>query len=261
MLGKQDEIQWIFKSSVVFSVCIVWIPQFITSVFIKQYCFLVVYIILLEEVTISPTIESQGGWATNWRPITPKKFLHCFDSSRAHNRLPILGIQQRDWQSPGNLTLKVSRVWLQNFQRTGETDSWRAQTKPCAHWDPGERSNDPSRDWARPACKYLEVSGGGMGWQRPATGLGHWQFWEVQHAGIRPFGEGCQYPYHSWALGQTIRREHSLTHQQKIGIKIYWAWLYLPEKEPVLPTAISSHQKASPCLYSLYIRGQTEWKP
>ena len=27
--------------------------------------------------------------------------------------------------------------------RTEETDSWRAQTKSCAHQDPGERSNDP----------------------------------------------------------------------------------------------------------------------
>ena len=31
----------------------------------------------------------------------------------------------------------------QNLHRTGETDSWRAQTKPCAHQDPGGRSSDP----------------------------------------------------------------------------------------------------------------------
>ena len=31
------------------------------------------------------------------------------------------------------------------FHRTGETDSWRAQTKPCVHQDPGERSSDPTR--------------------------------------------------------------------------------------------------------------------
>ena len=29
---------------------------------------------------------------------------------------------------------------------TGETDSWWAQTKPCVHQDPGERSSDPTRD-------------------------------------------------------------------------------------------------------------------
>ena len=34
----------------------------------------------------------------------------------------------------------------QNLHRTGETDSWRAQTKPCMHQDPGERSSDPTRN-------------------------------------------------------------------------------------------------------------------
>ena len=34
----------------------------------------------------------------------------------------------------------------QNSHRTGETDSWRAQTKPCVYQDPGERSSDPTRD-------------------------------------------------------------------------------------------------------------------
>ena len=27
-----------------------------------------------------------------------------------------------------------------------ETDSWRAQTKPCTHQDPGERRSDPARN-------------------------------------------------------------------------------------------------------------------
>ena len=31
----------------------------------------------------------------------------------------------------------------QNLHRTGETDSWRAQTKPCV--DPGEKSSEPTR--------------------------------------------------------------------------------------------------------------------
>ena len=31
------------------------------------------------------------------------------------------------------------------LHRTGETDSGRAQTEPCAHQDPGERSSDPTR--------------------------------------------------------------------------------------------------------------------
>ena len=39
-----------------------------------------------------------------------------------------------------------------------ETDSWGAQTKPCAHQDSGERSSDPTRDWARLACECPGVS-------------------------------------------------------------------------------------------------------
>ena len=41
-----------------------------------------------------------------------------------------------------------------------------------------------------------------------------------------PFVDHClPYLHHSLVPGQTTRREHSHTHQQKIGLKIYWAWL------------------------------------
>ena len=59
---------------------------------------------------------------------------------------------------------EVTQAW--------ETDSRRAQTKPCAHQDPGERSSDPTRDCPRLAHEYPEVSGGGVGQQWPATGSG-----------------------------------------------------------------------------------------
>ena len=35
--------------------------------------------------------------------------------------------------------------------------------------------------------------------------------------------------------GQTTGREHCPAHQQKIALKIYWAWLCLSEKDPVSP--------------------------
>ena len=41
----------------------------------------------------------------------------------------------------------------QNWHKTGEVDSWRAQTEPCEHQDPGERSSDHTRDWPRLACE------------------------------------------------------------------------------------------------------------
>ena len=72
---------------------------------------------LLEEGAVSPTIEPPGGRATNWRSTIPKSS-HCCASPRPHNRLPDLGIWQREWESPGNL--KFSRIWLQNFHRPGE---------------------------------------------------------------------------------------------------------------------------------------------
>ena len=59
----------------------------------------------------------------------------------------------------------------QNLHWTGETNSWRAQTKPCAHQDPGESSSDPTRDWPRLSCECPEVSRRGMGQQWPAAGL------------------------------------------------------------------------------------------
>ena len=34
-------------------------------------------------------------------------------------------------------------IELPELTETGETDSWRAQTKPCVHKDSGERSSDP----------------------------------------------------------------------------------------------------------------------
>jgi len=56
--------------------------------------------VLLEEVTISPTTEPLSRRPINWRTIIPKKFSHCWKSSRAYNRFPNLGIQQKDGAPP-----------------------------------------------------------------------------------------------------------------------------------------------------------------
>ena len=96
-----------------------------------------------EAWHVSPTTKPLSRQPTNWRTIIPKKFLHCCKSSRAYNRFLSLGIRQRDWELSGNLTFKANGIWLQNFHRTGETDSWRARTKACAYQDLGERRSDP----------------------------------------------------------------------------------------------------------------------
>ena len=65
-----------------------------------------------------------GGWPTNWRIIIFKKFSHCCEGSEPRIRLLSLGIWQRNWESPGNLIMKASRIWLQVFHRTeGNKDS------------------------------------------------------------------------------------------------------------------------------------------
>ena len=51
-------------------------------------------------------------------------------------------------------------------------DAQMAQTKPCAHLDPGERSSDPTKDWPRLARECPGVSEAGEGQQWPAAGLG-----------------------------------------------------------------------------------------
>ena len=59
----------------------------------------------------------------------------------------------------------------------------------------------------------------------------------------------------------TICSDFEATHQQKTGLKIYWAWPRPSEQNPDSPTASPSHQQASITLLSLSIRGQIEWKP
>ena len=95
--------------------------------------------------------------------------------------------------------------------------------KTCVHQDPGERSNDPTRDWPRLACKCPGVSSRGMGRQWSAARSG------ALSAAVRtrPFKGGrhyLHYLHHSLVSGQATGREHSPIHQQKIGLKIYWEW-------------------------------------
>ena len=86
------------------------------------------------------------------------------------------------WGSKG--TENLQGIWLSNpvgfDYRTSAglgKQTWRAHTKPCAFQDPGERGNDPSRDWARLASNYLEVLVGAwidrglpQGWDTGSSG-------------------------------------------------------------------------------------------
>ena len=89
----------------------------------------------------------------------------------------------------------------------------------------------------------------------PSMGFSRQEYW----SGVPlPY---LNYLHHSLAPGPTTRREHSPAHQQKIRLKIYWAWSHPSEQDPVSPSVSLSHQEASISLLPLSIRGQTEWKP
>ena len=107
--------------------------------------------------------------------------------------------------------------------------------KPRVLQDPGERSSDPPRDWPRLAHECPGVSSGGVG----QSGL-------LQDSDN--FKWGCiylHYLHHSLAPGQTTGRGHSPAHQQKIGLKIYWAKPWPSEYDPFSPSVTLSHQEAS----------------
>ena len=135
---------------------------------------------------------------------------------------------------------------------------WGAQTKPCVHQDPGERSSDPTRDSPRLARECPGISGGGMGQRWPAARSG---------ALSEPLAllEGGHYYFHylhhSLASGQATGGNTAPPINKKIGLKIYWAWPCPWEQNPVSPSVSISHQEASISLLSFSIREQTDWKP
>ena len=90
----------------------------------------------------------------------------------------------------------------QNLHRTGETDSWRAQTKSCVHQYPGERSSDPTRDWPRHAMSVQESLA------KVWVGGGRVRGTECNSACIRPFEGGFHYLHYLHYL-QFILKEIS----------------------------------------------------
>ena len=132
-----------------------------------------------------------GGWLTNWTPIMPKTNGHmkrysslliirkmlivvkCCEGSEPYIRLPRLGIQQMDWESSGNLTLKASGIWLQDFHRTrGNRDSTLGRHKIlCAprpkvkeQWPPQETETDLPASVGGSSVEACVSSGSLQGW-------------------------------------------------------------------------------------------------
>ncbi|XDA90983.1 hypothetical protein R6Z07F_020594 [Ovis aries] len=88
-----------------------------------------------------------GGGPTNWRMIIPKMLSYCYEGSEPHVRLPSLGIQQRDWESPGNIALKASKILLQDFHRAG-----RNRDTSLGGHKQNLGTPIPIKDWVKTTC-------------------------------------------------------------------------------------------------------------
>ena len=147
-------------------------------------------------------------------------------------------------RTSGNLTLKVSGIWLQIFNRSGETDSWRAQRKPCTHRtqekgavNPQETEPDLSRSVQESQAETWVDSG--LPW-----GPGTLNTTVLQEATYWHNSFWRTYPNNSFsASGQTTGREHCPTHQKNIGLKIYQAWPHPPEQNTDSPKPVPPIRK------------------
>ena len=142
----------------------------------------------------------------------------------------------------------------QNLHRTVQTHTWMAKTKAAVHQDSGERSRNPTRNWPKHSPEYPWVSAGGISRRWPTSGLGALSAavcaWDLlKEVAIISITSTLAWPW------SKKREGTSPTHQEKIGLKIYWAWSRPSEQGPISLSDSLSHQKASISLLSS-IRGQ-----
>ena len=121
-----------------------------------------------------------------------REVLHCCEGSGPHLRLPSLGIWQRDWESLGNLALKVSGIYLQDFHRTGgDRDSRLGRHEQNLAHTKTQRKGAVTQQKAEPK---LPASVGGSpveAWvgRGSPQGPGHWQHQAGKvHFDLNPLG-------------------------------------------------------------------------
>ena len=127
-----------------------------------------------------------------------------------------------------------------------------------------------TRDWDRLACVCPGVSNRGVGPQWPPARSGALNtkvfLKEFHITSINP-----TLPINPTSINPPLTgRECSPSHQQKTGLKTYWAWPCPQAQDgqnfslqPIksLPTASPSHQETCTSLLFSSMRRQTEWKP
>ena len=141
------------------------------------------------------------------------------------------------------------------YTRLGKTDSWRTQTKRCAH-----RTREKEQ-W--PHKKLTQISP----WvsrslrKRPGSEVACCRVraenaaWDLLKEVTIIFITSTKF-----GLRSSNREGTQPCPSKKIGLKIYWTWPRPSEQDPVSPSVSLSYQEASISLLSS-IRGQTEWKP
>ena len=152
------------KTQVWLSLCMqLWVQQiWVTQPVAKAF---------LEEVAINPTIQVPSRWPTNTEQLYQRNSHTVKKVLLPTTDFPTYG-SGKETENPREFDFGGQWDLIIEFTQDWETDSCGAQTKPCVHQDPGERSSDPTRDWHRLACECTWVSGTGVGWRWAAAGSG-----------------------------------------------------------------------------------------
>lgn len=160
----------------------------------------------------------------------------------------------------------ASGIWLQDFYRTGNSDSWRGHMQNLVLIGSRGKDSDPQEE-TEPDLP-TSFGGSSAAWVSSGSPLGQecWQqrFWEVPMArtlledAISPTLETVDSRTRSHLAKKLTEREYSLSRLQTVGLKFYWAWPCPPGQDPVFHTSSPSHQEACRSLLASSTRGQTE---
>ena len=191
------------------------------------------------------------------RTITPKKFSDCKKVLGPTADFPTWG-SGKGTENPRVLTSEASGIWFRTLTGLGKQTLGRHKENLLCTRSQEKGAVSPLEtepDLPMSAQESLVEVGVDSGLLQ---GQGHW----IQQFLHKSFEGGCHYlhcPCHS--LAQAKQPGGNTAHQQKIGLKVYWAWYCPSEHDPISPTVSPSHREASMSLLSLSTRRQTEWKP
>ena len=170
-----------------------------------------------------PNIEPQSRWPTNCRTFILKKSHTVKKALGPTTDFPTWGSSkgtensQKIWlRGPVGLTAELSQVW---GNRLGE----HKQNLVCA------RIQEKGAVSPQGTESDLPVS--------------------IHESPVEAW-------VNSSASGQTRGREHRPTHQQKIGLKIYWSWLPHQNKTQFSPQSVSSIRKLPEASYPYSSEGR-----